>query len=116
MKNLKNKDIYDFLKEEIACHPELKEQFYCDLKTQEDNVVFWEELSEHLDCFTICDVCHKPMITGYIMNGCHYCSDNCVHQDYTEEETESLCKNDNDECYYTNWYEDSITYNQNYNK
>lgn len=112
MKDLKNKDIYNFLKDEIACHLELKEQFDCDLREQEDNELFWEELSEHLDCFTICDVCHKPMIVGYYMDGSHYCSDACVHQDYTSEEIERLCTNDNDDYYYTNWYENSIIYNQ----
>lgn len=112
MKEFTNKDIYDFLTEEIACHPELSDKFGCNLKEHEGDDVFWEELSESLDCFTICDICGKPMIEGYIMNGSHYCSDTCLLEDFSDEQIAELCTEENDECYYTNWYEDSISYNK----
>lgn len=112
MKELTNKDVYDFLEEEIACHPKLSDKFGGNLKEHEGDDEFWEELSENLDCFTICDICGKPMIEGYIMNGSHYCSDACLHEDFSDEQIAELCTDDNDECYYTNWYEDSISYNK----
>lgn len=111
MKELTNKDVYDFLKAEILCHPELEKRFKIDLEHVDDDA-FWEELIEKLDCFTICDVCGKPMIEGYIMNGTHYCSDACLHEDYTDEQLEELLTDESTECYYTNWYEDSISYNK----
>ena len=107
-----NNNIYHFLKEEISFHSELKELLNCDLESQKDNAEFWEDLNEHLDCFTICDICSKPMIEGYVMNGTHYCSEDCLLTDYTNEEVNALCNNNNSDCYYTNWYEDSIIYNQ----
>lgn len=112
MKELTNKDVYDFLEEEIACHPKLSDKFGGNLKEHEGDNEFWEELSDNLDCFTICDICGKPMIEGYIMNGSHYCSDACLHEDFSDEQIAELCREDNDECYYTNWYEDSISNNK----
>ena len=117
MKNneLTNEHIYEFLAKEITHYPELDEMFRCDLKQHENDEMFWEELLDELAsldvyCFTICKVCGKPMIEGYIMQGNHYCSDDCLLTDYTEEEAKALCREDNDECYYTVWYEDSKTY------
>ncbi len=117
MKELTNKNIYEFLAAEIALHPELDDMFRCDLREQEHDEMFWEELLDEFsamgdDCFTICDVCGKPMIEGYVMGGSHYCSEACLHADYTEEEVVRLCADDNDECYYTTWYEDSIIYKE----
>ena len=114
---LTNKDVYDFLQKEIACHPELIEQFGGDLVEHEGDEEFWEQLLEALEdigvyCFKICDACGKPMIEGYTMLGSHYCSETCLHEDYTDEQLEKLLTDDNTECYYTNWYEDSISYNK----
>lgn len=113
MKELKNKDILDFLKQEIAEHSEIPERFRCNLAEKENDADFWEDLSEYLDCFRICDVCHKPMIEGYYICDTHYCSENCAHTDYTDKEIEELCQ-DSDENYYSVWYEDSIIYNKKY--
>lgn len=110
MKELTNKDVYNFLQKEIALHPELEKHFGGLLLEHEDDEQFWEELSENLDCFRICDVCGKPMIEGYVMNGSHYCSEACLHTEYSDEEIQALCTENNDECYYTNWYEDSISF------
>ena len=113
MKELTNKDVYDFLQEEIVCHPELEAKFGGDLKEHEGDEEFWKELSEALEetgvyCFKICEACGKPMIEGYTMGGAHYCSETCLHEDFSNEQIAELCTEDNDECYYTNWYEDSI--------
>lgn len=115
MKELTNKDVYDFLEKEITLHPDLDDMFTCNLREHENDEIFWEELLEEFEaldnyCFTICEKCGRPMIEGYTMQGSHYCSDACLHEDYTEEQIEQLCTEDNDECYYTVWYEDSEAY------
>ena len=115
LNQLTNNDVFDFLAKEIAHYPELDEVFSCDLHEHEDDKPFWEELQCELEefesyCFTICDVCGKPMIEGYVMCGKHYCSDECLHTKYTQEEVDALCEDDNDECYYTVWYENSKAY------
>lgn len=114
-KQLTNKDVYEFLEQEIALHPDLDEMFAGDLREHEHDEMFWEELLDEfaamgLYCFTICDACGRPMIEGYTMNGSHYCSDACLHTDYSQDEIDTLCSDDNDECYYTVWYEDSGAY------
>lgn len=116
-KDLTNKDVYEFLEQEIALHPELDEMFSGDLREHEHDEMFWEELLDEFEamglyCFTICDVCGKPMIEGYTMNGSHCCSDACLHTDYSQEQIDAFCTDDNDECYYTTWYEDSEAYRQ----
>lgn len=112
MKELNNVNVYEFLQEEIALHPDLDAKFRGNLKEHKNDNEFWEELSEKLDCFTICDVCHKPMIVGYIMNGSHYCSETCLRTNYSEEEARKLLQEENDECYYTVWYENSTLYSR----
>ncbi len=102
MKELTNKDIYDFLQKEIAEHPEIPNQLRCTLTEKENDQKFWEELNEYLDCFRICDTCHKPMIEGYYMDGTHYCSEACLYKDYTEQEVKEFCTVDNGEYYYSN--------------
>lgn len=116
MKELSNKEIYDFLKQEIALHPEIPSKYKSNIQGKETESYFWEELNEYLDCFRICDVCQKPMIEGYYLDGTHYCSDDCVHHDFTDEEIKELCQDDNLNNYYSVWYEDSIVYNLKYNK
>lgn len=114
MKELNNDDVYDFLQREIACHVPLEEQFGGNLKNREFDHDFWEELSEHLDCFRICKICGEPMIVGYCIDGANtYCSDECLRHDYTVEEFEALYNNGEGNSYYTTWYEDSISYNLN---
>lgn len=112
-----NHYILEFLTKEIAFHTELPDMFRCDLKLHADDKLFWEELLNEFEklgvyCFTICDVCGRPMIEGYSMTGSHYCSDDCLHNDFTEEQVKNLCTDDNDEHYYTTWFENSIVYQQ----
>lgn len=112
MKDLSNKEIYNFLEQEIALHPEIPNKCKCNIQEKENDAYFWEELNGYLDCFRICDVCKKPMIEGYYLNGTHYCSDKCAHLDFTDEEIKDLCQDDNSDNYYSVWYEDSIIYKQ----
>lgn len=112
MKELTNKDTYTFISKELSFYSKLPQYTPEELKAKKNEEDFWVDLNEQLDCFTICDICGKPMIEGYIMNGSHYCSEACLYEDFTEEEATELMQDVNDECYYTVWYENSITYNK----
>lgn len=110
-----NSDIYEFLSEEIKHYSDIVPLSVSELMARENDVAFWEELSEKLDCFRICDHCHRPMIEGYcIDDGCeHYCSDGCLSNNYSNEEYEQMYDDGEGTSYYTNWYEDSKTYKNN---
>ena len=51
----------------------------------------------------VCSECGKPMTSGYcIADGEeYYCSDECLHKHYTEEEYNEMYEND--EAYWTTW-------------
>lgn len=106
-----NKQVYDFLIEECKLYPNLWKEYGTGLVSHSTNAEFWENLSEEIDCFRICDECGKPMIEGYVVDGCNtYCSEVCLHKHITEEEFISLFDNGNGDTYYTNWYEDSTSF------
>lgn len=107
-----NSDLYAFLSEEMKHYHDVIQLSANELMAHESDMAFWEELSEKLDCFRICDHCHRPMIEGYcIDDGCeHYCSEDCLHNHYSDEEFEWMYANGNGTSYYTNWYEDSVIY------
>ena len=52
-----------------------------------------------------CSECDKPMVEGYCMfDGLeYYCSDECLHKHYTQEEYLKLYDNGNGDCYWTTW-------------
>lgn len=52
-----------------------------------------------------CSVCGKIMREGYCLNAgdAYYCSDECLHTVWTQEEWENECMMD-DQTYYTEWY------------
>ena len=52
-----------------------------------------------------CSECNKEMYSGYVIeNGMeYYCSDECLHKNYTEEEFEELYDNGNGDSYWTEW-------------
>ena len=52
-----------------------------------------------------CSVCGKLFREGYCQDGGsnYYCSKECLHTDFTDEEWEEECEN-NDQSYYTEWY------------
>lgn len=110
VKEFTNNDVFDFLEEECKHTPELWKEYGTGIISRVSDAVFWSSLSEHLDCFRVCDECGKPMIEGYVVDGCDtYCSDECLHKHITDEEYEELYNNGNGDTYWTTWYEDSIT-------
>lgn len=52
-----------------------------------------------------CSECNKPMNEGYcIENGMeYYCSDECLHKHYTQEEYLKMYDNGNGNSYWTQW-------------
>lgn len=114
-KTYSNKNIYEFLSEEIKYHPEIDDISAKELKQRKDDTDFWESLSEKLDCFRICDACHKPMIEGFCIDegDMHFCSKKCLHTEMSEEEYQEMAEDEDSTTYYTTWYEDSKTYTSN---
>ena len=111
VKEYTNNDVFDFLTEECQHMPELWEMYGTCMNSHKSDAIFWKSLSERLDCFRICDECGKPMIEGYVVDGCDtYCSKECLYKHFTEEEFNDLFNNGSSDTYWTTWYEDSITY------
>lgn len=109
-----NKDVYEFLAAECKYNPELWKEFGEGITTHTEDADFWDSLSEELDCFRICEECGKPMIEGYLVDGCDtYCSDECLHQHITVEEYQTLYNDGDGDTYWTNWYEGSKTFKNN---
>ena len=102
-----SKDVYCFLSEKIATHLELKHWTAEELKAKESDFDFWDELSEYLDCLRICDICHRPMIEGYCMDDgmAHYCSDECLHCVYSDEEFQAMYDGGEGNSYWGVWWE-----------
>ena len=57
----------------------------------------------------ICSICGTQMAEGYCYGGGlrYYCSDDCLHHDFTEEEWEQEYE-EGGESYYTEWYDESF--------
>lgn len=106
-----NNKVYEFLLEECKHHPNMLEKYGKGLIYHTADVSFFEELGEQLDCFRICEECGKPMIEGYVVDGCNtYCSDDCLFKNITPEEYENSYDNGKGDSYWTTWYEDSLIY------
>ena len=109
-----NNEVFEFLTEICRCNSKLWEKFSTGLLSQTKDDDFWASLSEYLDCFRICDECGKPMLEGYVVNGCDvYCSEECLHKHLTDKEFNYLYDNGNGDTYWTTWYEDSMTLREN---
>lgn len=84
-------------------------EFYCDKwdeNTSEDLIAesfvdYWWN-SERT--YRRCSECGKLMRTGYCvdMGVAYYCSEECLHSDFTDEEWAAECES-NDQSYYTEW-------------
>ena len=50
-----------------------------------------------------CDVCVAEMFSGYVVDDGleYYCSNDCLHGVYSEEEYDELCRDDR--AYWTEW-------------
>lgn len=57
-----------------------------------------------------CTHCGKSMTNGYcIDNGCeYYCSDECLHEHYTEEEYLEMYDDGEGDSYWTEWECDDV--------
>ncbi len=55
-----------------------------------------------------CSECDKKMMEGYVIDGGldYYCSDECLHKHFTEEEWEEMYDEGNSESYWTEWEEE----------
>lgn len=110
-KEYKNEDVYKFLVEECRYYPDMWKEFGKGILSHTEDADFWNSLSEHLNCLRVCDECGKPMIEGYVVDGCAtYCSDECLHKHLTDDEYEELYDDGNSDTYWTTWYEDSVTF------
>ena len=90
IKDFTNENVYEFLAEECRQDADLWAEFGEGILSHTDDDEFWELLSEQLDCFRICEECGRPMIEGYVVNGCDtYCSDDCLHKHVSPEEYKS---------------------------
>ncbi len=111
-KEYTNNDVYIFLEEESKHTPALWKEFGKGILSHVSDPDFWNSLSEHLDCFRICEECGRPMIEGYVVDGCDtYCSKECLHKHITEDEFNAQYNNEDGNTYWTTWYEDSLSYN-----
>lgn len=86
--------------------------------TDPDEEVTAEDIEENMLIFTsdgeiygeyrICDKCGAIMTEGYIVFEDYYCSDECLHKDYSQEEYERLYEEYEDDinCYvfWTQWH------------
>jgi len=85
-------------------------QFYLDKwdeSTSEDVIAeaftdFWWDTDYYC---RRCSICGKLMREGFCVNmgDAYYCSDECLHNEYTDEEWAEECEN-NAQSYYTEWY------------
>lgn len=117
VKEYTNDNVFDFLLEECLNKSELWNEYGSGILSHIQDVDFWNSLSEHLDCFRVCDECGKPMIEGYVVDGCDtYCSEECLHKHISEEDFKVLYNDGNGDTYWTTWYEDSITYKSSTNR
>ena len=86
-----NSDVFEFLAEECRHNDALCNTFGDCLVNHTIGEDLLESLSEELDCFRICEECGSPMIEGYVVYGCNtYCSDECLHKHFSDEEFHAL--------------------------
>lgn len=70
----------------------------------ESDMLYFTEEGEILGEYRICSICGEVMICGYCYEGGekYYCSDECLHHDFTDEEWEEVVYNS--DSYWTEWY------------
>ena len=61
--------------------------------------------NELLKTDKFCEKCGKAMVDGFVFGDgtAYYCSEECLHQDYTDEEDQKMYEED--EAFYTEWYD-----------
>lgn len=60
-----------------------------------------------------CDECGKEMKAGYVIEGGveYFCSDECLHKHYTDEEYLEMYDEGNGDTYWTEWDDEGGTVN-----
>ena len=113
MKEYSNTDTYGFISEELTYHLELPQYSAEELAAHKGDKDFWYELEDKLDCFRICDVCGEPMLDGFLVDGArHFCSEECLHKVMTDEEYMEYFKHDDNDTFWTTWWDNSQRYNK----
>jgi len=90
---------------------ELGEEMYAE-ELKQCNVI--EEVVKGDKYARICKCCGNGMNEGYFVDYDYYCSDDCLHTEYTPEEWENLYEQSEEQggdyCYWTQWEEDDYQY------
>lgn len=78
------------------------------ISLKEDNIVEYIEEYIRENYFRVCTECGKEMNKGYcIADGLeYYCSDECLHKHYTQQEFNEMYDNGNGDSYWTEWEEE----------
>lgn len=60
-----------------------------------------------------CDECGKEINAGYVIDGGmeYFCSDDCLHKNYTDEEYLEMYDDGNGDTYWTEWDDEGGTIN-----
>lgn len=60
-----------------------------------------------------CDECGKEINAGYVIDGGmeYFCSDDCLHKHYTDEEYLEMYDDGNGDTYWTEWDDEGGTIN-----
>lgn len=93
-----NEKVYKTVKEALEADEIYMAMDVDGFKDGMDSVEVWA-------IFRVCSECGEPMIEGYCVGGgfAYYCSDECLHKHFTDEEWYEACEEDED-CYWTTWY------------
>lgn len=83
------------------------DDWFSKCETPEDIVSTFASIIHNWDDgdYRICSECGNIMCEGYCVNqgDYYYCSNECLHKHFTEEEWQQECE-ENDQSYYTEWY------------
>lgn len=84
--------------------PYLEKEFGMSREEATTELIDWIKSYDQTD-YRICKRCRKAMTKGFVLGDgeAYYCSEECLHQDYTEEEYREMYETDNG--YYTEWDE-----------
>jgi hypothetical protein len=94
--------------EAIKLFNELGDEIYAE-ELKQCNVI--EEVVKGDKYAHLCDCCGNGMNDGYFIDYMYYCSDTCLHTEYTPEEWKNLYEQSEEQggdyCYWTQWEDES---------
>ena len=123
--SMETKGVNEVLRQDVLASDRLGDYFYVLLKEKIDEAAAdikefmadfvirhskASELVDELDLLEhirVCSECGKPMTEGFcIEDGAdYYCSEECLHKNFTEEEYNNLYDEGRGNSYYTSWLE-----------